>query len=295
MKIKYIIFLITLLASSLNCRAQLPSWWAINTGGAVMTINIEVIDEYTLDGQPIPNGCTIGAFVDTLGASDPVCIGNILFQGSYVALDVNQPPASAVGNIYFLLWDIDNSCTVYDVNTTIPMFNYQYNASMNFNMLSLIAKQSVLAYSKIEFCPDEPNPSPIGVHPHDAIFGGDPSIDANTGEIDLYGSNSGVILVTITSGGCLQNIEHQINILTELTCHKDVKVFSPESSIAEYQTHYINCEGDIEILTRTGQVVKSAQGPYYWDGTDNNGQLLPADEYYINCVGQAPEAISLIR
>lgn len=294
---KLLQILLTTLISCTSMFAQLPTWWNINSAPNTMIINLDVVgNNFTMDGNAIPNGSTIGAFIDTAGATNPVCIGNVTYQGTTTSLDVFEPSSNTTSDIYFLLWDNDNTCTAYDISTTIIGYDYQFQNGETITMSSFSAQSTGFYYEKTEYCTSEKNAVPIiNGKPHDADFSSSISIDASTGEIDLVGASTGYHLIEIMSGACLDNVVFNINILSDLTCNKEENVLSPNSTIPEYQTHFINCTGNIEIFDRSGQIVRSTTGPFYWDGTNNNGVLLPADEYYINCPSLAPIAITLIH
>ncbi len=275
---------------------QLPAWWNVNIPQVnPMLINVlPTGGDFTFDGVAISNGSYIGAFVDTVGSSNPVCIGNVAYQGATTDLDIYEPPANSVGNIYFLYWDFDLACTAFDVTTDIPGFGYMHNPG-SYTMNSLIAVSSVFTYDDLNLCANTESPTPsITGNPFDVTYLGDLPVDSITGELNLSGATPGVYVMSITTQACVENSVVDIIVLSPEDCPGFPPVISPYSS-TENQSYYFSEPGTVQIYDKTGRVVRTLTGPQSWDGTDDSGQLLPADEYYAQPTTGTPFSITIIK
>lgn len=91
---------------------------------------------------------------------------------------------------------------------------------------------------------------------------------------------------------CSDTSDEEITILQK--CLEDYPVFSPNQDGLEDE-YFIPYEGKIKIYDRNGVFRKELDTPAYWDGTDQNGDLMPMGNYIMVTDEGRPVNITLIR
>lgn len=91
---------------------------------------------------------------------------------------------------------------------------------------------------------------------------------------------------------CIDSLDEKVTILQK--CLEDYPVFSPNQDGIEDE-YFIPYEGSIKIYDRNGVFQKELDTPAYWDGTDQNGNLMPMGNYVIITDEGRPVNITLVR
>lgn len=98
--------------------------------------------------------------------------------------------------------------------------------------------------------------------------------------------------VSVSSpNGCNITYTTLVAVVVDNDCHH---VISPNGD-GIGDEFYIQEEGEVTITNQAGAILKTLSAPTYWDGTDNNGQLLNAGYYLLIINGTESMAITLER
>ncbi len=94
--------------------------------------------------------------------------------------------------------------------------------------------------------------------------------------------------------GCEAIISNFISVVPMSGCETE-NVFTPNGDgVAD--EYFIDHNGEVQIISKSGQILKTLDCPAYWDGMDNSGNLLSGGLYIIYSEGgESYQTVTLLR
>lgn len=260
-----------------------------------------------LDGVEVALSDDLGVFYRDLNGDD-VCVGFLRFSEDSV-LDLviyNDGSLSDNTNLRFRLWHAAWDCEIRWSYWVDGNWNAMYTPGIKRINRIAFTKEAFVIYDTLDVCQGEAlilSPqieaaeyySPISFITNDMNL----VLGEGTGEVNVDASVPGAYQIIYRSRLCLRNHQDSIIIRSEDDCADEVQtseeqVISPASPFEEYRSVFFEENEMIEIFNNAGQRVNAFQGPFRWFGEDENGNLLPTDEYYIK-IGEAYQTITILR
>ena len=118
---------------------------------------------------------------------------------------------------------------------------------------------------------------------------------ANNGSIEWVDTivlNEGVYRLDMkNNGGCIYKSNEEY--LIERICNQPAPAFTPNGDGID-DSYYLDYNGTIHFHDKHGRLLMKKQGPIYWDGKDDAGNLLATGLYFINSGGMVLK-LTIIR
>ncbi len=257
-------------------------------------------DGIRLEDKTVTENIYIGVFYAEGNTSH--CAGYIQWKNDTTNLVVhgytntNKKPSSGTA-LEFRIWDAEKNCVLRQVMVYAPNWDQTFTGQLTkINIDSLVGRTKNRVYYT-ETIHLENNsfytPEIFGVN-DSLVFSTEQKdslvLNPYTGEIDLKLSQPGNYTIQYQSETCLLNHESKVTLIEK----EQEYILSPQSNNPEYHQLYFKETGDLKVVNINGRIVKKLYGPTFWDGSSDNGSILPNGEYYL-ISEQDQKTITLIR
>lgn len=283
---KQIATILTLLLFSLTPLLGSTPPWEFSEGNDKIFLFIPK-DGIRLDEEVVEENVYVGVFFQEGNISK--CAGFIQWKNDTTNLVVhgysssNTKPNSGTP-LEFRVWDAENNCMIRQVHVYASNWDQSYTGNHDkIRIDSLVGRtKNRVLYSETISLGDNNYYTPEVFGSNDSLYfyteqSDSLIIDAFTGEIDLEVSQPGNYTIVYQSETCLLYNEATISIV-----EKDQEyILSPQSNNQEYHQIYFKEVGVLHIVDVNGRVLKTLNGPSFWDGKSDHGSLLSNGEYYL--------------
>lgn len=221
---------------------------------------------------------------------------------------LGQLSDSADYPIRFKVWDGNSECYLDSIFSFMSANQAStFHPDSTIIVDTLIAYQYVMAqFSQTSYCTNKdtlisPTLNDLAVT---AFFYHQGLNMDSTGALNPSKNQVGFYSINVISETCLskQTVELELSNNPD-SCQsfpqppfvQEEKVLAPESGNPDFRQIRFSQSGTIRIFNGQGILVRTLFGPANWDGSSQNGSLLPTDEYYIQYEDGSRETLTILR
>lgn len=315
-QVKRFLCVLVMLVIGMTANAQVPFW--VVSGIPNIGISATINSTIQLDNDRLGADNYIGLFVESDGV-EPVCLGyGRYFDVDGVNFEISLPEFNSSQKILLKYWISNDECEVeVDEFEILDEQQQIWGGSQNIQMLTInFASGSrssyVLTYPSSLICKDTASSMETSATGFESIYslfqaGATTSVglglDEQSGLVDLALLEAGNYYVINETMTCVQSNRFDFVIQPKEVCNPDAPVeevnetsiIAPRSDNPLFASYHFSDEGTITIYNGSGVIVRRLEGPIDWIGDDQNGRLLPTDDYYIQFENGEGITISVLR
>lgn len=309
---------------SFNCLSQLtmPNWTVQESIDSNETFYSVASDSIFVDDSAVvTQNDYIGAFYVKFGLE--YCAGFTKIDSSAIkipvkfstlaqdTLSLKAVDSSFVDSLYFKHWSFQKQCTyektlIYEkVKIALIESPSIIEVLSSYSLISPVSYSPTYSNVGQIISPEISNNSSGSFEQLDLSFSSqDVLVDSITGDIDLSLVTENVHQIKIASDICLNQMIYNIEVTNPSPCpgplcsstSEPLNLFlASNSSNPQFNQVTIETASDvIEIFDKTGRLIISSPVTFNWNGSDQYGNLVPADDYYIR-IGEKVIIITVIQ
>ena len=292
--------------------------WEVENGqySMIFEFNGDVVSEISAT-ERAETGDYIGLFYMSPGTTE-FCIGYYQYtEGQSSVLTTSFREEGLAQDVIFKIWHTTKACQTDLSDYTAEKDGATWDGKLTLQgMVFVIALSGetagyVLEYPYTQMCTDTIDTmSPLEEQPaagvyHLFVVSTNASelfnVSSETGVIELSLLDSARYYVSLETDICVAQNRFDFEILGDSVCKvwpeplNETKIIAPRSDNPEFRKLHFSEEGTIKVYNGNGLLVRQLEGPVDWHGNDQNGRLLPTDDYYIQFDSGEATTISILR